>query len=185
MADSPLTSTEIYLGYLDEPVVEKALDYPVLTEELLQYLAAPSNPIAVKIAVINALGFNIDGSGNADAFFQYLNTGKRYKNIEDFTQKASGELMICMAYMKSLDDYFDVSDALLMAKKAADKTPQSYTVNIICALIEAQEALDNDWCKVYQLTNNVRRDKTLKDDMNEDAKNEIFEYMDEYKGYCE
>ena len=104
--------------------------------------------------------------------------------MDQFTKKASGELIICMAYLKALGNYFEVDDAVLLAQKAKKSNPKSYTVNIICALIEAQKAMDNDWCEVYELTNRVRENKALIDDMNEVAKNEIFNYMDLYAHYC-
>ena len=99
-------------------------------------------------------------------------------------QKASGDLIICMAYLKSLDNYFEVNDAVLMAQKARSKMPQSFTVSIVTALIEAQKAFDGDWCEVYQITNRVRENKTLINDMNTAAKTAIFSYMDLYEEYC-
>ena len=41
-------------------------------------------------------------------------------------------------------------------------------------------AFDSDWGEVYRLTDAVRRNTTLKDDMNDEAKRIIFEYMDLY-----
>jgi|GEM_PF-422054 len=183
-ADSPITSTDIYSGYKNEPIVAEAINNSILTEKLLEYLVSPQNPIAVKIAVINALGWDINGKNNADVFFQYLNKTNTYKSIADFMQKADGELLICMAYLKVMDDYFDVNEAVSMAQKAKSKSPKSYTVNIVCALIEAQKAMSSDWCEVYQFTDRVRENKSLNDDMNETAKARIFGYMDGYGKYC-
>ena len=70
------------------------------------------------------------------------------------------------------------------AQKAKLKKKNSYTINIICALIEAQKAMGSDWCEVYNLTNNVRINDALQIDMKEDAIKIIFEYMDLYKDYC-
>ena len=41
-------------------------------------------------------------------------------------------------------------------------------------------AFDSDWGEVYRLTDAVRRNTTLKNDMNDEAKRIIFEYMDLY-----
>ena len=60
----------------------------------------------------------------------------------------------------------------------------SYTFNIITALIKAQKAFDTDWCKVYILTDNVRKDKSLIGDMDIKAIAIIFDYMDLYKEDC-
>ena len=74
LADSPLTSTHIHLGYKNEPIVIEALEQSDLTENILMYLASPSNPIAIKMAVVNALGWK---NTDADVFFQYLQKGKK------------------------------------------------------------------------------------------------------------
>ncbi len=86
-----------------------------------------------------------------------------------------------MAYLQALDNYFDVSQAIIFAEQALTKNPKSYTFNIICALIKAQLAFDSDWCKVYSLTNEVRLYESLFKDMDEEAIKIIFEYMDLYK----
>ena len=181
LADSPLTSTDIHLGYPNEPIVAAALKNPVLSKNILEYLESSKNPVAIKIAVINAIGWNVDGNTNAETFYQYLQEKNHYKSRTDFISKASGELIICLAYLQALGDYFNVDTALWMALCAKVKSPRSYTVNMICALIEAQKAMDGDWCEVYELVNRVREDKTLINDMNDNAKAAIFEYMDIYK----
>jgi len=181
LADSPLTSTTIYLGYKNEPIVVEALEYKVLSKNILEYLESSQNPVAIKIAVINALGWNIDGNTNAERFLQYLYKKNEYENTDVFLMELTGEMIICLAYFVALGDYFDVDNAVLLANHAKAKSPRSYTVNIICALIEAQKAFNDDWCEVYNLVNRVRENDTLIDDMNEEAKAAIFEYMDLYE----
>jgi hypothetical protein len=179
LADSPLTSTDIYLGYKNEPIVAEALEFKVLSKNILEYLASPENPIAVKIAAINALGWNIEGTTYAETFYKYLQDKNDYESIYDLVEGSDSELTICLAYFKALGDYFEVDDAIWNAKHAIQRS-NSYTVHIICALIEAQKAMDEDLCEVYELVNRVRENKTLTDDMNEEAKAEIFAYMDMY-----
>ncbi|MDR1898046.1 MAG: hypothetical protein LBR10_14785, partial [Prevotellaceae bacterium] len=179
-ADSPLTSTDISSGYKDVPIVAAALKEGALTEQLMDYLSVSENPIAVKIAIIHALS----DAAKATVFFKHINSGNKYRDLSDFTNQASGDLLICMAYLKALENYFDVGEALIMAQSAKHKSPKSYTVHIICALIEAQKAMDGDWCNVYSLTDNVRKNTSLTNDMNDKAKEGIFSYMDLYKEYC-
>ena len=58
-ADSPLTSTDFYLAYLDVPIVKAAADHPnVLTEEMMAFLHDDANPLDVRMALINAVGWN-------------------------------------------------------------------------------------------------------------------------------
>lgn len=184
-ADSPLTSTAISEAYKNEKIVQQAAAAEgVLNTKLMKYLSKRRKPIALKIALINELGWKLGGKNNAALFWAYLQKKYKYKDMEDFLKRADGNTLICMAYLKALDDYQEVSEAIKIAQKAKSKNKDSYTINIICALIEAQKAQDSDWCKCYTLTNEVRKNKALTRDMNEEAIKIIFEYMDLYKEYC-
>lgn len=55
---------------------------------------------------------------------------------------------------------------------------------MISALINAQFAMDYDWCQVYTLTNNVRKNASLKKDFRMSAIPMVFEYMDLYADEC-
>jgi len=185
LADSPLTSTAISKAYKDTPIVILAAQAEgKLNDELMKYICESKNPVDLKIALINELSWSHDGVTNSDILSAYLKEKKRYKSDSVFVEQAEWDLLICMAYLKALDNYFDVDDAILLANKAKSKNSNSYTVNIICALIEAQKATAYDWCEVYNLTNNVRINPSLKKDMNDGAISIIFKYMDLYKSNC-
>ena len=78
-ADSPLTSTDISKAYQALPIVQLAAQKAgVLTPDLMDYLIDTNNPIEVKIAVINQLGWAVEGKKNAPLFYNYL---KRKKEI--------------------------------------------------------------------------------------------------------
>jgi hypothetical protein len=81
-----------------------------------------------------------------------------------------------------MDNYFDVTAAASIATEVAnlEKTASSYTYRMIAALINAQFAMDYDWCQVYTITNNVRKNTALKKDFRMAAIPMIFEYMDGY-----
>ena len=186
LADSPLTSTAISEAYAtDKMVVLAGKTKGLLTIELMKFLNSRSSPIAVKIAVINKIGWSFEGQNNAGLFWEYLQKNNKYKDETDFIKKADANLLICFAYLKALDNYFDVSEALELAKKAVEKDKKkSYTINIVAALIRAQKAMDTDWCEAYKNTDKVRNKKSLVKDLNENAIFIIFEYMDLYKDYC-
>src|SRR5699024_3391634 len=133
----------------------------------MDYIINENNPIDLKVAAINELGWSLRGKNNARLFYEYM----KYRNVLQDINNASADILICYAYFLALDDYFDVEEAIVYANKAKAKNEKSYTIQIITALIEAQKALDNkdDWCKVYKLTNNVRTNKTLTKDMNDEA----------------
>lgn len=181
-ADSPLTSTNFSEAYADSKIVELASTTEgILTIELMDYLNQSMHPIELKMAVINEIGWSFNGHNNADLFIEYLQEKYGFKDKDEFLQQASADLLISMAYLKAMDNYFNVAEAVVYAKEAKSKNKESYTINIICALIEAQNAFDTDWSEVYNKTNEVRNNRSLNRDMKEDAVKIIFDYMDLYK----
>jgi phenylalanine-4-hydroxylase len=149
------------------------------------FLNGKSNPIYLKIAVINKLGWNINGKNEAEVFWQYLKKNNKFKSFEDFKKKGTAEQLICYAYLKALDNYNDVEEAMAYAQIAIKKDKKaSYTINIICGLIEAQYYFNGNWCMVWKSTNKVRNNKKLNVDLAPEAIKNIFEYMDLYKDQC-
>lgn len=185
-ADSPLTSTDLSSAYTNEKIIKKAADKNgILTTDLMKYLTKKSNPIAVKIAIINKLGWDINGKNNAEIFWNYLQKKMKFKNLQDFKNRADADLLICYAYLKGLDNYFDVKESMSFAQMARKKdNKKSYTINIVCGLIEAQNGFSGDWCEVWKSTDMVRNNKSLNQDLKEDVIKNIFEYMDLYKEEC-
>ena len=157
-----------------------------ITQPILEYLDDEKNLIDVKMAVINALGWDFDGLQNAQLFYFYANRNKKFKDTDDFAQNARPDQRLCYAYLLALDNYFDVTSAAAIATAAAqtEKTANSYTFQLISALIKAQLAMDYDWCQVYSLTNAVRNNKRLQKDFRMAAIPIIFEYMDLYAEEC-
>ena len=136
LAGSPLTSTNIHEAYKDSAIIQLALKTEgKLTFALMNYLSDTKKPIELKIALINALGWDFNGKNNSTLFYEYL---KENQNLKDINE-TSADILICYAYLKALDNYFDVDDAIKFAQKAKLKKKNSYTINIICALIEAQK----------------------------------------------
>ena len=184
-ADSPLTSTPFSDAYQNEPIIIKASKTNgLLTIDLMDYLADESKPIALKMALINKLRWNIDGKSNASTFFDYLKKKNSYTSEDDFMKNGNGDELLSMAYLKAMDNYFDVDDAIRYADNALKKNSKSYTYNILTAIIKAQKAMGGDWCEVYKLTDNVRMNTSLNRDMKNEAITIIFEYMDFYKDDC-
>ncbi len=183
-ADSPLTSTDIYKAYLNNPMVKKTPLMGILNLELMAYLSDPVAPLEVKVAVINKLGWDTNGKKNAALFFNYLKVQQGYQTEFDFTNNGSSADLICYAYLKAMDDYFDVKQALIIATKASEKEPNSFSVNFITQLIQAQDIFLKDGCKAYQALAKVSNNKELLLDMKQEAIEIVFEYMNLYKKYC-
>lgn len=184
-ADSPLTSTDFSAAYSAEPIVIAASNTNgVLTEELMDYLTDKNNPVDLKMAVINKLGWNIAGKNNSQIFMNYLMKKYRFNNAEKFPKKAKGDDLLAMAYLKALDNYFKVDAAVELAEKALKKNKKSRTYNLIAGLIKAQKAFDGNWCEVFQITDRVRKNEKLKNDIKPEAVKIIYDYMDIYGDEC-
>lgn len=180
-ADSPITSTDFSRAYNDVNIVKTAKDGGTINQEIADYLYSSKNPIDIKAAVINALGWGINGKSNAEGYVKL----KYSKNIKDLdTSSLTGEEIFCISYLMALDDYFHVDNALALMEKARDKNKSSFTIAIVDTILKGQIALHNDnWGMVWLNTERVLNDKTLVKDMREAAINNIVEYMKSYEDY--
>ena len=63
-ADSPLTSTHFADAYSDHPMVQMAdqMMQNDIPTTLLNFLADKNSPVDVRLAVINKIGWNFDGT---------------------------------------------------------------------------------------------------------------------------
>lgn len=184
-ADSPVTSTPFYTAYMDIPIVKMAADTSYLNADIIDFLLAKNNPIDHKMAVINAIGWDFNGKNNAELFMAALvrkynpdNTGAI--NWRTFS---AGELL-CLGYLTVMDNYFEPKNALPYLELAVKKEPQSFTFNIILAIVKAQAELDRDWCMVWKVTDKVFSNSKLKKDLRDEASKIIFDYLVLYKESC-
>lgn len=185
MADSPITSTYFADVYKSEKIVEKAMSANgEITQEMMDYLADETNPTDVKIAIVNALSWSIDGSDNYDLFLNYLKNKYSTKSEITLLSNLDASTLISLAYLKAMSNYFDVKDALFIAQIAVLKNPNSFSINMISALIAAQIALDYDWCAVFQVCDMVLKDNNLNHDLHPKAIEQIMEYINLYSDDC-
>jgi hypothetical protein len=184
-ADSPITSTPFSSAYLSEKIITTtAKAKGLITPEIIDFLSKQGNPVELKMAVINQLGWQNKIKDNAAVFFRALAIKNKYKNEDDFKLKANGDELLSYAYLKAMDDYQEVSAAIKFAESALEKNPKSFTYNLITGIIKAQKALDDDWCEIYKITDSVRQNSALTMDMKAEATQIIYEYLDGYKEFC-
>ena len=184
-ADSPLTSTDFYKAYLDVPLVGKvSKSNGILNDEVFDYLNSKSISIDKKIAVINALKWNMKVKNNASLYLKKILFFHKDYSTANFYNKASAEELICYAYLKAMDNYFDVKKASLFSFQATKRNPNSYTIAIVNQLIKAQLITHKNWCEVHTGMNNIRENKKLKIDFRKGASDIIFNYTDIYKVNC-
>lgn len=181
MADSPITSTDLSVGYTDTKIVKEAVKSQGLAKvKLIKMLLDKKISIAEKIAAINVLGWGASAKSNVSSIYTALTKARGSEN--SFTNDDN----TVMAYAHAMGDYFDVSKAAEFIKKPIKAGSKSYTTNMIGALILAQIYLDDmtKWCDVYLVCDEVRKDASLVKDMKQETINSIFSYIDLYKDSC-
>lgn len=185
-ADSPLTSTPFYKGYMDIAIIKQtAKSNGKIIKQQLQFLTNSKNPIAVKLALVNSLGWDTKGKSNAPEYLVYLFEQKPQLNYKNFINKASAAELICYAYLKAMDNYFDVQSASVFAKQAMGKATKTYSIHLIGTLIQVQPLLNSkNWCDIYTKMNQVRSNKELKIDLRPKSVISLFRYTDGYKSDC-
>jgi len=174
-ADSPLTSTSFSDAYLDVPIIRQAKDAGVMNQRFADCLSSPLVPVDYKAALCNALGWRFEGKENAKLFCQYLT-----KQVTAHPRRPTSDDLLCIGYLFALDNYFQPQKAMRPLGIARQDNTRSFTVAIICALVQAQVAFDSDWTRVWQATRRVELDRRLTQDMRPAAKRIILDYMNLY-----
>lgn len=179
-ADSPVTSTDFHKAYIDIGIVKIAKEKGIVDSEIANYLYSSKNPIDVKAAVINALGWNFEGKNNAENYVKLMYS----KDIDELDiNLLSGEEIFCISYMMALDDYFHPDKALPMMDKAYEKNNTSFTIDIVRSILKSQDDMLNkgNWQMVWTNTESVLNSTTLQKDMRQEGIDIIVEYMKLYK----
>ena len=176
-ADSPITSTDFYKAYLHIPEIEEAHEIGVLSEGMAQFLLDSENSLDKKAAVINAFLFK-----------RYLNAKYQVKDdIDSLVKVMNDEELFCLGYMTVMDNYFDPEKSLIYFESASSSIRESYTFQIINALVKTQSLLEDQdkWCRIWITINAVETNKELKVDMNTGGRKIILDYIKIYKDNCE
>lgn len=188
-ADSPLTSTDFYTVYEEYSIVQEAVEAKgKITNSIMMYLSDKAYPVDVKVAVINALGWESSKKNNFKSYKEFveLRNGVRMSDAS-FNKVVDSDELLCLAYLLALDNYFDVTEAKFLSETAiasSRRASLSYTFRLIDALIGAQQAMEGNWCRVYQIANSVQENPTLREDFPEEANQIVFDYMNLYKSEC-
>ena len=183
-ADSPLTYTNFSQAYIDIPIVQEAsLSKGRMTLEMMNYIDDDDKPLDVKLAIINAIGWDHKGLMNSKLFFMYVMKKKKYKT--DFSGEymafkwyATSDELICYAYMRAMDNYFDVVEAFEIAGDGLRKSPDSFAVNMIYNLIKSQGLTDfGENCYASKMFLTLKDNPKLKMDMRKESMSYVFDYM--------
>ena len=161
----------------------------MMTKDIMDYIVNESKLVAVKLAAINALSFDMDrigtGRDNFSLLLKYLKQKYGVVSNEDLYNKLDATTLISLAYTRAMSDYFNVDEALNLALMAQLKAPNSLSIAVVLGLIESQIAMDGDnWCNVFVAfyariyLNGLNSDFDLK------GISVISEYIDLYREYC-
>jgi hypothetical protein len=185
-ADSPITSTPFYKAYEKNKMVKYAASKGVIDKKIAKFLLSDKKNIDQKAAVINALSWDIDGKSNTPVLISYVETKYKKEAEKIYLEDMSADDLFCLGYLIVMDNYFAPSNGLDFLILAKEKKPESYTINIIHALIQSQVYLDTfEWCRIWEICNEVNTNITLQSDMKDDAMKIIFEYIGLYESSCE
>ncbi len=190
-ADSPLTSTDFYKAYMNVPMVQEAYaSKGRITNYMMEYIDDDANQLEIKLAIINAIGWEHKGMVVSKMYFMYVMSKKKYKSdfggeFSAFKWNASRDELICYSYMKSLDNYFDVVDAFEIAGEAVRKYPDSFAVNMVYNLIKSQGLTSfGEYCYASKLFLTLKDNSKLKMDMRKESLSYVFEYMEDIGKKC-
>jgi hypothetical protein len=190
-ADSPLTSTEFYRAYTNIPLVQDAMKCKgKMTKTMLEYIYADTNTLEIKLAIINAIGWNVKGLKNSQTFFKYVMNKKSYKtdfggDYTAFKWYATRDELICFSYLKAMDNYFELADAFDIAREAQRKYTDSFAVNMIYNLIKAHGLTAyGESCYASKIFSTLKNNPKLNMDMKNEAIPFVFEYMDDIGKNC-
>lgn len=175
---------------MDIPMIDKASkSQGILSNDMIKYLQNDSIKIDCKLALINAIGWNHKNK-NSLTYLSSLIERKNYTSefINDgytlLKSYGTAEEQICYAYLKALDNYFDITSAFEMSETAIRKS-DSYAVNMIHLLIKVHGLfLLNETCYGTQLSSSFKKKTTFVNDMRPSANILVFQYINELEAAC-
>lgn len=185
-ADSPVTSTVFSEAYLDLPLVQEATQSHVLSAAMTEFLSNPLNPIDHKLALVNALGWNINGQKNHLRWLAHLR--QRYQQPEASIEELplTGEEKLILGYLMVLDDYFQPRNGLIWIRRGARQLWQSQIAQMILAIAEAQEYINRPkiWCQIWLQFQQTLNNPDLQMDLRPAAQTIIKNYLELYRPEC-
>ena len=182
-ADSPLTSTNFAAAYSDHPMVQMACEEMQgdIPTTLLNFLANKNEPVDVRLAVINKISWNFDGTSMGEQLGEYLMGRYGAKDEKKLVKKLDAGTLAVYAYAKAMSNYFDVTEACELGHTALKKNKKkSFSVAMAAALIDAQNYMGSDWGMVYKVVADVLHNGSLHLDMRQEAIDNIMEYINLY-----
>lgn len=196
-ADSPLTSTDLASAYADIPQVRAAQRQRSLDPYLLAFLVG-DRPLDEKAAVINAIGWQLEGTHHSKQFLQALAQREGKPLPEMGLKDLSPEDQFVLGYLLALDDYQKLSPLNLaiptdlagitpiqLLSRAAYALPDNFTVQFVRSIVAAQYWFDQSWCAVYlEAIAVLRQFPPAQRNLRPQAVDNVMNYLDLYQDTC-
>jgi hypothetical protein len=180
LADSPITSTPFYQAYYDGGIVTYAAGKKNMDNTIADYLANDNNPIDIRMAVINAMGWDVSGRNNTELYLTQVYEGKSSFDMNDLS---AGQKLV-IGYMTIMDDYFKPEAGLRYLDEAIKELPDSKTANIIYALAKGQQVMGTDFCEVWKVYDSHVNKSGLNADFSLAGELIVADYINIYKESC-
>jgi len=191
-ADSPLTETIWWPHYKNNPIIVEASRVGC-SYNVMSLICDDSKPLDLRLAAVNALGWNSNGQNNYGLCMNYYFNQIRVRfdipmedTIADAYIQYTPETYCVFAYLKAMDNYFDVDYALEIATYAQQLQPNNKNIAMIRALIAAQKMIESesDWCSLYRTVASVAFDNSFTSGISQYMYDEIMKYIIGYSEYC-
>lgn len=205
-ADSPLTSTPWFKGYVEAvPLAAAASNGGEMSDEMFRFLTSANEPLVHKLALVNALGW---GQNHYDAFLRRLLKGKRWpanvrralrpgaedkfitENYQTLLRAINHETLVVAAYLQAMQHYLKpemLQSAESLVRNVRMDYPKSYAIGLVEVLIKGNRLIGNasNWCRIYQLYENLESSNVIEEDyLNDPASVIVAEYMQLYADSC-
>ena len=148
LADSPLTSIQFWSKNDGAMVIKASKSNGKINNAIINYLLNPEYVEDQKLLLVNALGWKLHSENNSIKFKKALFKKYNVSSFEDLKIKAKPFDLSLYAYILGLDNYFDVKNAKEIAEYAEIKG-SGFGTRYVFKLLEAQDNLSIDWCRVY------------------------------------
>ena len=148
----------------------------------MDMLIDPELTVEQRLCVVNYIGWNNDGQHHFEELVDHYVKVQRYSSAKQAFAAMDGAMLTVFAYVRAMDDYYVVDDALRLADEAVRRSPVSRAAAMVQALIRGQQLTDDmtRWNDIYTACHRVETNAKLNHDLSPAAVNAIMEYINGY-----
>ncbi|MEM7651701.1 MAG: hypothetical protein AAF220_00820 [Pseudomonadota bacterium] len=183
---TPLSATPFYRAYSDHPVIEQATESVDMTSSVRSVLADSASPLALRLAIVNALGSHTLPDGYTDAWWRELGyEAAPSGGTEGSNPKITPDFYLLYAYMMALENQLRPEEVEPIVAVGVTALSGSIAAQMIGLLITSQRLLfDGEWCMIWKNTETVLVNQDLDRDLRPGAVAIIAEFLGTYEQDC-